>query len=262
MPFWSSEKLHGEQARSALVTPFRATRVQQGAYELTLGPEYFVTADEHGQKQHRKQVLADGQHTVIPPGQFALLLTNEVVTIPKHAIGFISIKASIKFRGLVNVSGFHVDPGFSGRLKFAVYNAGSQPITLAQGQELFLVWFSDLDQTTEDFYRGAHQGQQGITAKDVMDIAGEISSPAELKREIQQLRTWLRWLSVGLAAVVTTVLLPLVVWFLQERLGAGKDSAAMIHQAAGPAPPSSSPGLQTSPESTPTITPAPANRVP
>ena len=57
---------------------------------------------------------AAAQNLVIPPGQFGLILTNEVVTIPNDLIGFISIKAKIKFRGLINVSGFHVDPGFHG----------------------------------------------------------------------------------------------------------------------------------------------------
>ena len=48
----------------------------------------------------------------IPPGQFAFLLTEEVVSVPPDALAFISIRAKTKFRGLVNVSGFHVDPGY------------------------------------------------------------------------------------------------------------------------------------------------------
>ena len=58
------------------------------------------------------------------PGQFAFLLTDEIVEVPDSAMALISIKAKIKWRGLINVSGFHVDPGFKGRLIFSVYNAG------------------------------------------------------------------------------------------------------------------------------------------
>ena len=78
---------------------------------------------------------------VIPPGQFGLLITEEVVQVPMDAIAFISIKAGIKFRGLVNVSGFHADPGFSGKLKFAVYNAGSQRLVLDRVREHSLSGF-------------------------------------------------------------------------------------------------------------------------
>jgi dCTP deaminase len=265
MSFWSSEKLLAEQAHEPLVEPFRPQRVKQGAYELTLGPEYFITADEHGQKQHRKLTLADHDHMVIPPGQFALLLTEEIVTIPKGAIGFISIKASLKFQGLVNVSGFHVDPGFSGRLKFAVYNAGSQEITLAKGQELFPLWFSDLDRPTVDFYRGVHQGQNEITAKDVMDIAGVISSPAQLKREIDQLRTWLQWFSVGVGAVVTCVLLPLLVWIFEQKSDGGRNAGISNHPENSPPVVSSvaypaSPTV--SPKASPSVSPSPVTGAP
>ena len=65
--------------------------------------------------------------------------------MPDTAIAFISIRASIKFKGLINVSGFHVDPGFRGQLRFAVYNAGSSEIDLDQDERVFMIWFADLD---------------------------------------------------------------------------------------------------------------------
>ncbi len=41
--------------------------------------------------------------------------------------------------------GLHVDPGFSGPLKFAVFNAGPSTICVKQGEESFLIWYADLD---------------------------------------------------------------------------------------------------------------------
>jgi hypothetical protein len=114
-------------------------------------------------------------------------LTEEKITIPNNAIGFISIKAGIKFRGLVNISGFHVDPGFSGKLKFSVYNAGSRDIVLQRKRRLFLLWLSDLDQPTQP-YAGEHAYQSEITPEDVMQIAGKIASPGQLKKEIEELK--------------------------------------------------------------------------
>src|SRR5689334_22348820 len=148
MAFWNSEKLKQVISVGKFVEPFDEKAVKHGAYELSLGPEAFLTSDD----DNKKDILDEGEQLVIPPGQFGLLLTEEKVRIPNNAIGFISIKAGIKFRGLVNVSGFHVDPGFSGRLKFSVYNAGSQNIVLQRKERVFLLWFSDLDQPTADVY--------------------------------------------------------------------------------------------------------------
>jgi dCTP deaminase len=85
------------------------------------------------------------QPFVIPPGQFAFLQTEEVVSVPVDAMAFISMKATFKMKGLVNVSGFHVDPGWKGPLLFAVYNAGPQTVHLQRGLRLFLIWIADLD---------------------------------------------------------------------------------------------------------------------
>src|SRR5690349_1888369 len=118
MAFWSTEKVKEEHSKGCLINPFDGSRVKHGAYELALGPEAFLTSYSEG----KKKILNDSEQLVIPPGQFGLLLTEEQVMVPNNAIGLISIKAGIKFRGLVNVSGFHVDPMFKGRLKFSVYN--------------------------------------------------------------------------------------------------------------------------------------------
>jgi dCTP deaminase len=116
-----------------------------------------------------------------------LIITEEVVHIPLTTIGLISIRATVKFLGLINVSGFHVDPGFTGRLKFSVYNAGNQDIVLERGQRIFMMWLCDLDRLTKDGYVGPRERQMGITASDVQYLRGEIASPAALKQEIKDL---------------------------------------------------------------------------
>lgn len=184
MSFWNSEKLIRTQNFRSLVDPFHPERVKHGAYELAMGSEAFLTSEPTGAKQE----LSDKGQLVIPPGQFGLLLTEETVAIPDDAIAFISIKFSIKQRGLVNVSGFHVDPGFKGQLKFAVYNAGSRNIVLTRGERVFIIWFCDLSASTRDGYDGQHAMQHGISSEDVMQIQGEVASPAALKKQIDELR--------------------------------------------------------------------------
>ncbi|MDB6025132.1 MAG: deoxycytidine triphosphate deaminase [Verrucomicrobiales bacterium] len=185
MATWSTEKIIEVGEHSDLIQPFDLSAIKHGAYELSMGPEAFLTSSE----DNKKMMLGEGEQLVIPSGQFGLLLTEEKVNIPDCAVAFISIKASIKFRGLVNVSGFHVDPGFPGRLKFSVYNAGSRDIVLQRKQRIFLIWFFDLDRKTKDLYRGAHANQNEITPDDVMRLQGEVASPGQLKKDTQDLET-------------------------------------------------------------------------
>lgn len=197
MAFWTSEKIKERAPNDALIFPYHENRVKHGSYELSLGNEAFVTSD--GNK--KKHILGDGEHLVIPPGQLALLITKEEIQIPPDTIGFISIKAGIKFSGLVNVSGFHVDPGFSGKLKFSVYNAGSRDTILSNGQNVFLIWFSDLDRPTSDTYKGEHSNQKEITSQDVMKLQGEVHSPAALDKRLTSLEhsiSTIKWFAMSL----------------------------------------------------------------
>jgi len=185
--FWSTERVLERAAEEGLVVPFSADRIVCGAYELALGPESFITSDS-GVKRR----VESGEQLVIPPGQFALLLTEESVRIPTDAIAFISIKAGYKFGGLINVSGFHVDPGFRGRLKFSVYNAGSENTILQRGLPTFLLWFAELTARTADGYHGSHQDQESITPEDVTRLQGEVASPSSLSAEIKDLKEELK----------------------------------------------------------------------
>jgi dCTP deaminase len=186
MTFWSGETLKARLPK--LIAPgFDEKRIDCAAYALTLGNEVFVTSDlpDVGTAvQGVKQLLLPNQQIRIAPGQFAFLLTAESISVPSDAIAFISMKARYKFRGLINVSGFHVDPGFSGHLVFSVYNAGSSPVALTQGAELFLVWYASLDRDTQMLY---DQPGKGITDDLISNMSGQVFSPIALKTQIERL---------------------------------------------------------------------------
>src|SRR5256885_865576 len=109
MAFWSTEKLKERLVAESLFEPYESSNVKNGAYELGLGSEAFITSDGT-----QKTELNEGKQLTIPPGQFGLLVTEERVTIPVDVIGFISIKASIKFRGLVTRSSVTSSPNWPG----------------------------------------------------------------------------------------------------------------------------------------------------
>ena len=193
-----------------LVEPFDPARIVNCSYELSMGSEVYIT----GSDSRTKMNVSHGEQLSLPPGQFAQLLTEETVEVPNDALGLISIKSGLKSGGLVNVSGFHVDPGYQGRLIFSVYNAGPNHIVLSRGTPTFLLWYADLDAPTSDLYKGRRANLQSISDEEVMRLQGEVLTPQELVNRINELESRLKnlaWLaSVVAVALIGVVLIGLV----------------------------------------------------
>ncbi|MFP7675669.1 dCTP deaminase domain-containing protein [Marivita sp. S0852] len=188
MAFWSGEKL-GDKLPN-LIEPFDTDAIDCAAYTLHIGDEVYISPDREiaSPSRHSKKKLQDGEAFAIPPGQFGFLTTKEVVTVPDNALAFISIKARQKFSGLVNISGFHVDPGYKGELIFSVLNAGPRPLHLTHGQPLFLIWYADLDRETA-LKKKPGDGLQGIDPKLINGISGEILSLQSLSEKQRALES-------------------------------------------------------------------------
>lgn len=212
--FWSAETMRQRIAADGLVDPYVPDRVVNGAYELSLGPEVYVTSTESDTKRE----VSLGEQVAIPPGQFANLLTEEKVTIPADALGLISVRFRLKQRGLVNVSGFHVDPGYSGHLLFSVFNAGPQPVLIARGEPAFLLWFASFDDVTgpDDLYKGSPR--DSITSDDVMRLQGAIATPQALAVRVEEVERRLeRWRSnfeTAWKAAIGAVVVAAIAWLL------------------------------------------------
>jgi dCTP deaminase len=161
-------------------------RLKAASYNLTLGHQAYVTpVSETDPKSIRS--LADGESFRIPAGQFAFLLTFEAVDVPKNAIALVALRArELKFQGVINVSGFHIDPGYRGRLVLAVYNAGPREVHLSQGNILFEVFFADLEEDTERPYVQSSDNSPlfRIEPRLISAIAGEFETLQGLKGKI------------------------------------------------------------------------------
>lgn len=210
MAFIGTKSLTKHLKDTDIISPFEEGKIKNGAYELSLGNQVFQT----GTKPRVVKKLSEKEKISIEPGQFALLLTAETVKIPEDKIAFISIKAGVKFEGLVNVSGFHVDPGFEGQLLFSVYNAGPSTIILSQGTPYFPIWLADLNESQK--YEGTHGGQDEIPDGPVRALSqGELASPNELSKridDVKHLKTKIEWAFLA----ILTLLIALLVRFYTE----------------------------------------------
>lgn len=169
------------------MSPFNKEQVDGAAYTMRIGDEAFVSPlNRDARKPGLVERLTQGKAIVIPPGQFAYLTTREFVTVPHDYLGFINMKSGLKMSGLVNVSGFHVDPGYKGKLLFAVLNAGPQSITVRCDQLAFLIWFAPLEGATAKYAR-TKAGFREIDTELMGRLPAENASISSLKAEIEQL---------------------------------------------------------------------------
>ena len=185
--FWSSKTLEEQLGPpEKLIFPYEEEHIDCAAYQLAIGSEVYISPEKEDTEPARSTVrlLETDEPFCIPSGQFAFLLTKERVRVPKDALALISIRAKVKFHGLVNVSGFHVDPGYDGQLMFAVFNAGPVPVHLKEGQRIFLIWYASLDVRggkTKDKAR-----PDGMDMDVIAGIAGQVPSMAGLAREVRR----------------------------------------------------------------------------
>ena len=198
--FWSGGRLERELPN--IVTNYDPRKIDCASYTLSIGREVYVSPD--GEREFNKVVKLNRDETFeIPSGQFAYILTDEIISIPRNVLAFINTKSKLKLRGLVNISGFHVDPGYHGRIIFSLYNAGPSGILLKQGDSFGLIWFCNTDNETKDFYKKT-DGFNSIGAELVTQVPGSNLTLEVLNKKIAQLET-------KLIAGVIVVVLPLVV---------------------------------------------------
>jgi len=177
------------------------------SYDLRLGEEALVTPDKIPKR------LAKGEILNIEPGQFAVLMTEEYLKMPNDILGFITVRFRYKSKGLVNISGFHVDPGFEGHLVFSVYNTGPSAVTLRRGEKVFSIFFAEINPPVK--YDGNYVGQKTLPLDILETLAGaRIPSLQNLERKV--IRNWttiklygtiLTGLTIGILGVLIKQLL-------------------------------------------------------
>ena len=168
MAFLPKSEIKKRQWEDQILGPeYREEFVKQASYDLRLGDEVYIVGHRAPDK------LTSGKpYVLIAPGQFGILTSHESIKMPENLLAFIAIRTQFKMQGLVNISGFHVDPTFQGKLLFAVQNVGPADIRLKFGEPTFSIFFSTLAEGTIGDDRGKEevhfkQNLKGIRLQDV-----------------------------------------------------------------------------------------------
>jgi len=167
--------------------------------DLALGNRVFVTPSKVPRELEKNQIIN------IHPGQFAALNTEEILDIPEKYIGFITIRFTYKSKGLVNISGFHVDPGFYGRSVFSVYNAGPTTVTLRRGKKIFSLFLANIEKGAK--YEGGYANMKDIPISIIEPLAGaKVPSLQVLETKVNRNDTLLTIYGTILVGLVLSLL--------------------------------------------------------
>jgi len=173
--------------------------------DLRLGKEFFLSRN----RVPGTFVTGFSEHLTIEPGEFALLTTYEKFKVPLDLFAFISMKFQHSLKGLINISGFHVDPGYNGRIIFSVYNAGPNRINLKYKQRVFMIIFSQLNKKAKPLRNKTFQDIDSIQPVHIEGLSSQLPlSLQSLDKRISKLENLKVALSVlsGIAATIATFL--------------------------------------------------------
>lgn len=92
-------------------------------------------------------VLKPEQAFFIHPGEFALAVTHESVTLPADMVGWLDGRSSLARLGLmVHVTAHRIDPGWSGQIVLEFFNSGKLPLALRPHMKIGALSFELLDE--------------------------------------------------------------------------------------------------------------------
>lgn len=118
--------------------------------------------------------IADGDAFFLHPGELALAVTYESVTLPDNIVGWLDGRSSLARLGLmVHVTAHRIDPGWSGQIVLEFYNSGKLPLALRPKMKIAALNFETMSSSAERPYNkredAKYRDQKGAVASRISE---------------------------------------------------------------------------------------------
>ncbi|KAB7693695.1 dCTP deaminase [Plesiomonas shigelloides] len=162
------ERINGATVDVRLGNKFRVFRDHTAAFIDLSGPKDEVTAALE-RVMSDEIVLEENEPFFLHPGELALAVTHESVTLPDDVVGWLDGRSSLARLGLmVHVTAHRIDPGWQGRIVLEFYNSGKLPLALRPKMLIGALSFEPLTGSAARPYNSRadakYKGQQGAVA--------------------------------------------------------------------------------------------------
>ena len=145
------------------VSPLEESSIQPASIDCKLGDHYLQVDDtQTGVISFDTELVyreINDTSIILPPKSFILATTQEYIKIPNGYSAFVEGRSSIGRMGLFIQNAGWVDSGFEGKITLELYNANSLPIKLEAGKRVCQLVICQMDQPSENPYKGKYQGQ-------------------------------------------------------------------------------------------------------
>lgn len=152
---------------------FRVFEDHQAPFIDLSGPKAEVAAQLEAVMSDEIE-LEDGKAFFLHPGELALAVTMESVTLPANIVGWLDGRSSLARLGLmVHVTAHRIDPGWSGNIVLEFFNSGKLPLALRPKMKIGALSFEVLSDYAERPYNARldakYKGQDGAIASRISD---------------------------------------------------------------------------------------------
>lgn len=167
-PAPSENSISGVTVDVRLGSKFRVFEEHQAPYIDLSGPKETVQAALDTVMSDEIEI-ADDKSFFLHPGELAIAVTYESITLPGNMVGWLDGRSSLARLGLmVHVTAHRIDPGWSGNIVLEFYNSGKLPLALKPKMKIGALSFELLSDHVEKPYNARndakYKGQDGAVA--------------------------------------------------------------------------------------------------
>ncbi|GEA13717.1 dCTP deaminase [Alteromonas sp. KUL49] len=162
------DQISGVTVDMRLGNKFRVFEDHQAPYIDLSGPKAQVQ-EALNSVMSDEIVIPDDKSFFLHPGELALAITHESVTLPSNIVGWLDGRSSLARLGLmVHVTAHRIDPGWSGNIVLEFYNSGKLPLALKPLMKIGALSFEVLSNPAEKPYNARvdakYKDQSGAVA--------------------------------------------------------------------------------------------------
>ncbi|MFY8349664.1 dCTP deaminase [Pseudoalteromonas sp. SSM20] len=172
-PAPKEDMISGVTVDLRLGNKFRVFQDHKAPYVDLSGPKELVSAAMESIMSD-EIILEEGEAFFLHPGELALAITHESVTLPDDIVGWLDGRSSLARLGLmVHVTAHRIDPGWSGNIVLEFYNSGKLPLALRPYMKIGALSFETMSGPAENPYNrrkdAKYKGQSGAVASRISD---------------------------------------------------------------------------------------------